>query len=101
MLFLPFFVSASNIVRTLFLPRRHICGELLLSLRPVNMRIKPQTRTRTESIPSLFAFRFLLLFPLGCFFQPRLVVSYLSTLQPGRSLFPFFTILYLLALFFW
>ena len=32
--FLPLFISTSNIVRPLFLPRRHVGGELFLTLRP-------------------------------------------------------------------
>lgn len=34
LLFFPLFISTSNIVRPLFLPRRHVCGELFLTLRP-------------------------------------------------------------------
>jgi hypothetical protein len=33
-LFLPLFISTSDIVRPLFLPRRYVRGQLFLSLRP-------------------------------------------------------------------
>jgi len=67
----------------------------------VKLKNQPSDKNENKVIPSLFAFRLFLLFPLGCLLQSRLVVGYLNPLHPGRGLFPFLALLNLLASFFW